>query len=409
MAMPFFAYTGLMRRAFAALAIGLGLAAPAGAQMNQYEAQYGQTVEVSVDNLLQMPEQYLDKAVRTRGQLEMIPRGTEIAYGLRGTFGGYLYVYPRNEVSYEWEQGARRWTGKEVEVSGSVGSGRDQQTGNAIVYIAIWSYLGPPDEKKKGVAAPETTLEDLISRPEQFDGKTVSVRGQFRGENLFGDLPSSSRARSSDWVIKEDLFAVWVTGKKPKGAGWSLDASLKRDTGKWLQVMGRVRVANRVVTLEAVDVTLSKPPGEAAKVEAKPEPTPPPPPRPKRPPMVAFSLPLDGEREVPRDSVFKIQFSHDMDEATLKEHVLFRYAGRVQPGDNALDAVKVSYDGGLRTLRIDPGDLLRPGRIVEVVFLPGIQDLDGAPLETRPGIRPGAASDVLRFQVLAPGLTGDAR
>jgi len=86
--MLFFAYTGLMRRAFAALAIGLGLAAPAGAQMNQYEAQYGQTVEVSVDNLLQMPEQYLDKAVRTRGQLEMIPRGTEIAYGLRGTLGG---------------------------------------------------------------------------------------------------------------------------------------------------------------------------------------------------------------------------------------------------------------------------------------------------------------------------------
>jgi len=274
---------------------------------------------------------------------------------------------------------------------------------------SILTAILPPDEKKKGVAAPETTLEDLISRPEQFDGKTVSVRGQFRGENLFGDLPSSSRARSSDWVIKEDLFAVWVTGKKPKGAGWSLDASLKRDTGKWLQVMGRVRVANRVVTLEAVDVTLSKPPGEAAKVEAKPEPTPPPPPRPKRPPMVAFSLPLDGEREVPRDSVFKIQFSHDMDEATLKEHVLFRYAGRVQPGDNALDAVKVSYDGGLRTLRIDPGDLLRPGRIVEVVLLPGIQDLDGAPLETRPGIRPGAAADVLRFQVLAPGLTGDAR
>jgi hypothetical protein len=162
------------------------------------------------------------------------------------------------------------------------------------------------------------------------------------------------------------------------------------------------------VTLEAVDVTLSKPPGEAAAVEAKPEPTPPPPPRPRRPAMVAFSLPIDGEREVPRDTVFKIQFSRDMDETSLKDHVLFRYAGRTQPGDNALDAIRVSYDGGLRTLRIDPGDLLRPGRIVEVLLLPGIQDLDGMPLETRPGIKPGAAADVLRFQVLAPGLTGDA-
>ena len=124
--------------------------------------------------------------------------------------------------------------------------------------------------------------------------------------------------------------------------------------------------------------------------------------------MVAFSLPIDGEREVPRDTVFKIQFSRDIDEASLKDHVLFRYAGRTQPGDNALDAIRVSYDGGLRTLRIDPGDLLRPGRVVEVVLLPGIQDLDGVPLETRPGIKPGAAADVLRFQVLAPGLTGDA-
>jgi hypothetical protein len=397
-----------MRRPFVALALALGLAAPAAAQVSQYEAQYGQIVEVSIDTLLSMPEQYVDKAVRTRGQLEMIPTGRGQTYGLRGSFGGYLYVYPRNEVSYEWEQGAKHWTGREVEVTGAVGKGVDQQSGQGIVYIGIWGYLAPPDEKKKGVTAPETTLEDLITRPDKFDGKTVSVRGQFRGENLFGDLPSSSRARSSDWVIKEDMFAVWVTGKKPKGAGWSLDASLKRDTGKWLQVMGRVRVANRVVTLEAVDITLSKAPGDAAAVEARPEPTPPPPPRPRRPPMVAFSLPIDGEREVPRDTVFKIQFSRDMDEASLKDHVLFRYAGRTQPGDNALDAIRVSYDGGLRTLRIDPGDLLRPGRVVEVVLLPGIQDLDGVPLETRPGIKPGAAADVLRFQVLAPGLTGDA-
>ena len=275
--------------------------------------------------------------------------------------------------------------------------------------MTIWGFLGPPDEKvKKGPVSPDATLEDLVTKPERYDGKTVNVKGQFRGENLFGDLPSSSRARSSDWVIKEDLFAVWVTGRKPKGAGWSLDASLKRDTGKWLQVMGRVRVTGRVVTVEAVDVTLTKAPSEPGVAEAKPEPTPPPPPRPKRPPTVAFSLPVDGERDVPRDTVFRVQFSRDMDEASLKDHVLLRYAGRPQAGDNALDAVRLSYDGGLRTLRVDPGDLLRPGRVVEVLLLPGILDIDGAPLETRPGIRPGAAADVLRFQVLSAGLAGDA-
>jgi hypothetical protein len=85
---------------------------------------------------------------------------------------------------------------------------------------------------------------------------------------------------------------------------------------------------------------------------------------------------------------------------------VLRYAGRVQPGDNSLDSVRFSYDGGLRTLRVDPGDLLRPGRIVEILLLPGIVDLEGVPLETRPGVRAGSATDVLRFQVVSAGLAG---
>ena len=395
-----------MRRLAPALVLTLGLAATADAQMNEYEGRYGPTIEVSVDSLLDMPEQYSGRAVRTRGQFEMIPSGRGQQYGLRGTFGGYLYIYPRQEVIATFEQEARRWAGKEVEVQGSVDRGQDPETNQPIVYIAIWAYLAPPDDKPmKRPDSPDTTLEDLVTRPEKYDGKTVNVRGQFRGENLFGDLPSSSRDRSSDWVIKDDLFAVWVTGKKPKGSGWSLDANLKRDTGKWLQIMGRVRVRSRVVTLEAIDVVLSKPPAVSV-AAVKAEPTPPPPPRPRRPPVVAFSLPLDGERELAPDTVFLIQFTRDMDEASLKDRVLLRYAGRPQPGDNSLDAVRMSYDGGLRTLRVDPGDLLRPGRIVELVLLPGIVDIDGVPLETRPGIRAGSSIDVLRFQVVSGGLAG---
>ena len=395
-----------MRRLAPALVLALGLAATADAQMNEYEGRYGPTIEVSVDSLLDMPEQYAGRAVRTRGQFEMIPSGSGQQYGLRGTFGGYLYIYPRQEVVATFEQEARRWAGREVEVQGSVERGQDPGTRQPIVYIAIWAYLAPPDDKPmKRPDSPDATLEDLVTKAERYDGKTVNVRGQFRGENLFGDLPSSSRDRSSDWVIKDDVFAVWVTGKKPKGSGWSLDASLKRDTGKWLQIMGRVRVRNRVVTLEAIDVVLSKPPAVSV-AAAKAEPTPPPPPRPRRPPVVAFSLPIDGERELAPDTVFQIQFTRDMDEASLKDRVLLRYAGRPQPGDNSLDAVRMTYDGGLRTLRVDPGDLLRPGRIVELVLLPGIVDIDGVPLETRPGIRAGSSTDVLRFQVVAGGLAG---
>jgi hypothetical protein len=337
----------------------------------------------------------------------MFLTGNEQRYGFRGTFSGYLIILPRNEIAGRWEQEVRTWVGRQVEVMGSVGYGQDQQTSQRMVYISIWGYLGPPDEKplKRGTT-PTATLEELVMKPEQYDTKTITVKGQFRGENLFGDLPSASRARSSDWVIKDDVFAVWVTGKKPKGSGWSLDASLKRDTGKWMEVTGRVRVSRRIVTIEALEVSLTRAPSATVAEKPVAEPTPPPPPRPRRPPAVAFSLPIDGEREVPPDTVFQIQFSQDMDEASMKGRVLLRYAGRTQPGDNSLDAVRFSYDGGLRTLHVDPGDLLRPGRVVEIVLLPGIVDLDGKPLETRPGIRAGSAADVLRFQVASPGFAG---
>ena len=384
------------------LALVAGLCSPAAAQVNEYEMRYGgQVAEVSVDDLLQMPEQYAGRAVRTRGQLEMVPGSTELRYALRGTFGGYLQLIPVQEVGVDWEREARTWVGREVEVTGGVNSAQDT-SGRSSAYLLIWAYLGPPDEKAARRDSPQLSLEDLVTKPDRHDGKMVTVRGQFRGENLFGDLPSASRDRSSDWVLKDDVFAVWVSGKKAKGPGWTLDARMKRDTGKWLQVTGRVRVKGPVVTLQAMDVVLSKAP--AANPQARAQAPPPPPPRPKRPPVVVFSLPLDGEREVPPDATFQVQFSKDMDEPSFKDRVAFRYAGRPQPGDNSLDAMRVTYDGGLRTLRVDPGDLLRPGRVVELLLLPGILDLDGLPLETRPGKNPGSATDTLRFQVTGGGL-----
>ncbi len=362
--------------------------------------QYGSTVEVSLDDLLQMPESYYGKAVRTKGTLDLVPSVSDNRFALRGTFGGRLFIVPMPEVSDEFETQARQWVGGEVEVTGLFGQGTDPDSGQRAAVIQIWGFLGPPEERP-GARGPvtETTLEELVTRPGKLDGKTVTVRGQFRGENLFGDLPAASRQRSSDWVIKEELFAAWVTGRKPKGHGWAFDAALRRDTGKWLQVTGRVSTAHGIVTIDALEVELSKAPG--AKAEAQ---TPPPPPRPKVPPVVVFSLPLDGEREVPPSTVFKVQFSKDMDEASFKGRVVFRYAGRPQPGDRELDGVKISYDGGPRALQIDPGDLLRPGRVVEILLLPGIVDLDGLALVPRPGKTPVGAVDVLRFQIAAAGL-----
>jgi hypothetical protein len=383
-----------------ALVAGLGL--PAAAQINDYEMQYGKTIEVSLDDLVRMPESYVGKAVRTRGQLDIVPGTSRLSYSLRATFGERMRIYPVPQAESDFERQARTWVGREVEVTGAVNISQDPTAGGQSVYMLVWGILGPPDEKAVRRNEPTVPLEELVSKARQYDGQMVTVLGQFRGENLFGDLPSASRRRSADWVLKEDVYAVWVTGKKTKGPGWSLDPSLRRDSGKWLQVTGRVLVGEKAVTIEAIDVVLSKAPSARPQVQAQAPP--PPPPRPRKPPVVVFSLPLDGEREVPPDGIFEVQFSKDMDEPSFKDHVAFRYAGRPQPGDNSLDALRISYDLGLRALRVDPGDLLRPGRVVELLLLPGIVDLDGMPLETRPGKTPGAAADVLRFQVAGGGL-----
>ncbi|MGH7536473.1 MAG: Ig-like domain-containing protein, partial [Gemmatimonadales bacterium] len=325
------------------------------------------------------------------------------SYRLRDTFGGYLVVQPITNISYMFEQEARKSLGKEFEITGvfrqrSLNSGDSQDRG-ALYAILFWAYIGPPDkdaDRAAEKAATAVRLEDLVNRPGKYEGKFVRVSGRFRGQNLFGDLPNRSRRKGADWVIKDDVYAVWVTGRKPKGEGFSLDASLKRDTGKWMEVVGRVATVGPVVYIQASGVALGTAPAQAA-VEASP--TPPPPEKPKTPPVVVFALPLDGDREVPRAIRFQVQFNKDMNEESFKDRVVLRYAGRPQPGDREFTAVRLTYDGGHRALVVDPGDVLRPGRIVELLLLPGIVDMDGLPLEPRNTRPVGSAVDVLRYQV----------
>ena len=379
----------------ALLAVG---AAPARAQngYNRYEAQYGEPVDASIDDLTETPSAYLGRAVRTHGVLEISNISREVRPSLRGTFGHYILLYPVTEVQFEWEQEAKRWYGKEVEITGVFGQGADQTTMQVYYNIVFWAYLGPPDkELPKDVKSQLVSLEELLSRPGKYDNKIVHVVGKFRGQNLYGDLPARSQRNSADWVIKDDLYAVWVSGRKTKGDGWALDPKLKRDTGKWLDVVGRPTTISGVTYLQALQVSLGSPP----KPTADAAPPPPPPERPKVPPVVVFSLPLDGDREVPPTGRFAVQFSKDMNEESFKDRVLLRYAGRPQPGDRDFSGAKVTYDGGRRALIIDPGDVLRSGRVLELILLPGIVDMDGLPLETRPGKMVGQAAEVLRYQV----------
>jgi hypothetical protein len=290
--------------------------------------------------------------------------------------------------------------GKEIDITGVVKSlgevtAASRDTTASRVAILFWSYQGPPekptaDTLKKAVPV---TLESLVATPGGRDGVLVRVVGKFRGSNLYGDLPSRSQRERGDWVIKDEAYAVWVTGKKPKGKGFDLDTSLKRDTGKWIEVIGKPTSRFGVTWIQAIQVTLSGPPSPTAQAL----PPPPPPERPKKSPVIVFALPLDGDAEVSTDSRFVVQFSKDMEESSFEHRVVLRYAGPALPGDQPITNMRFSYDRGRRALVVDPGMMLAGGRQVELLLLPGIVDSEGLALVPRGALTVEGFADILRY------------
>jgi hypothetical protein len=383
------------------MAGALGLSRPVSAQVSvgedidRYDALYGKPVDVSVDDLVQESVSYTNRAVRTHGRLELSFETTQRSYMLRGLLY-QIRIAPVREVATEWEQESLKMMGRDVEITGvflEIGAG---QQGQVPYGVQFWNYTGPPEKEPTGdIKAPEVSLEKLVGTPGKRDGQMIRVVGKFRGKNLYGDLPVSTQRTSADWVIKDDLYAVWITGRKPKGAGWELDSSLKRDTGKWIEVIGKPETVRGVTYIKAVRIQITTPPSARADVK----PPPPPPEKPRKPPVVVFALPLDGDIEVAPDSRFVVQFSKDMDENTFNGHVLLRYTGPVLPGDRAFDGLKLTYDRGRRALTVDPGDVLRPRRQIELILLPGIVDIDGLTLIPRGASLKADAVDVLRYRV----------
>ena len=100
----------------------------------------------------------------------------------------------------------------------------------------------------------------ILDEPSAFSGKTARIYGQFRGRNLFSDLPANSARSKDDWVLKDGDTAMWVTGKTPQGEGWKLDLDYKGDSKNWLEVEGKPEVVNGIVYLKASHVMMSKAP-----------------------------------------------------------------------------------------------------------------------------------------------------
>jgi hypothetical protein len=345
------------------------------------EAMYGPIRDVSLSDLGFGVESYNNKGIRVRGRVGIQNiQGTSFELSDSGV---RVTIIPMRRGMNEDQ--LTNLAGQMVEVTGlftaaSGGAGSADQISGTVGYIQFWSWAGPPEKvgKDKGAII---SLEQLVGRSGKMDGQLVRVVGKFRGRNLFGDLPARSMRTVNDWVIKDSLFAVWVTNKKPKGDGFELDPSIRRDTNRWIEIIGRPTTKSGVVVIDALQVTLTQPP--TPKADAAPPP--PPPERPKVPPVIVFSLPLDGESDFDFSGRIMVQFSNDMDEESFKGRVGLRYEGPATPGDPGFESMRVSYQPGPRALIVDPGAPILRGRPLTLVLLTGIIDIDGQPLMRRDG------------------------
>ncbi len=222
--------------------------------------------------------------------------------------------------------------------------------------------------------ATSATVRTLALEPWKFEGQNVTLSGNFRGRNLFGDLPDAPGKSRYDFVLRGSEGAVWVTGLRPRGRGFELDVDRRIDTDKWVQVTGTVTRNRGLVTLAATQIALAKAPDAAPELAddaAAPV-------LPPQPGEVVFSSPTRDEVDVSPTTTVRLQFSRGLQEASIPGHLAVSYVG-APAGAPPLEA-KTTYDGANRAVEIRFAQPLQPFRTLKVEVLEGLKTFDGAPI-----------------------------
>ena len=241
-----------------------------GQTSRQGGANYGPPRVADLDTLALMPEGYQRAHVIVEGDLEQI--GSQYWTLRKG--GSAVLLIAHLEVDSGLFMQA---LGRRVQIRGIVRMIRNKETvGNPptdrdLVDDPNLPVLPPPSSDLPRVSITALAMRDpeggenrrttdSSGGMERLSGKTTRILGQFRGRNLFGDLPAGSARGKDDWVLKDGETAMWVMGKAPKGDGWKLDLDYKGDSKTWLEVEGKLETINGIVYMKASRVVPRKAP-----------------------------------------------------------------------------------------------------------------------------------------------------
>jgi hypothetical protein len=243
---------------------------------------------------------------------------------------------------------------------------------NRETFFAIVQATSQPPDLVAAGQSP--SLRQLALSPVALDGKPVTVRGRFRGRNLAGDLPRWPRRTEYDFVLQSADGATWVTGQRPRGKGFDLNPTARKDLGRWLEVTGVVTIADGLPMIKATSVAPSAPIVDEPEGGATPEPTAPVLP----PPAVSFTLPANGETGVAPDTPVRLQFSRDMDSDTFAGRVTVRAAAAGAPVD--VPPMKIGYRPGILSMELTFEAPLPRFATITIDLGAGITAPDGTPL-----------------------------
>jgi hypothetical protein len=234
----------------------------------QKASRYGKPETVPLREILNYPDRYQRRTVRTQGVLDL--GLSEDDYRLREGHGAedvlLLPVVADSDV--------RILLGQPVEVVGVVRQLRPKQYVRGVDLDKLEDpelpVMPAPDSRLPRISISFTSIFDAtpLSHPADDSGgpfalseatreRTLRVVGQFRGANLFADLPDLAGRDADAFVLKQGENAVWVIGKPAAGKGFHLDPLLRGDTRFWLEVEGRLEACGQQTCLRARRIAMA--------------------------------------------------------------------------------------------------------------------------------------------------------
>ena len=216
------------------------------------------------------------------------------------------------------------------------------------------------------------TIRNMVLFPSHFAGEKVTITGQFAGRNLLGELPDAPAKSRYDFVLRSADAAIWVTNLRPRGKDFELSLDTRIDTGRWLEVSGTLQRGRGLQWLDATAGTLklTKAPSDnpiEAPIRIAIAPA----------PEVLFSAPAADETGVLLSTSIRVQFSRDIDPATIKGHVTVKYDGPAAPAIS----FTTQYVANTRVLEIHFAAPLEPLSKVIVELGPDVLGADKQPLK----------------------------